>query len=399
MHTYFQASRALSLWLKLVFLFSMQAASSQIMKAGQGGVRALRARMAGAKAVMLSVSRTPKHGSMSKIQANAIMDMLRGIKLTAEDALALSSLVMEIEFAGDDADAILQCIAPAKLEKTSKPKAKMQNYSMISQQLCEKHWEVLMDKAVNIHPKMDVICRAGELRGAHAPSEPSLKMWTSVVLFCHFSIKELMQMSAEDKHGWLECLKKRWSPLVKPPPSEYILCLPSCSADFKVCYPGTYAEAFRDDAPTTCPIDVKHLVELDSSYKCRGGGSAMKWGHASMFGQAAIGRDSHGVFSMSHASTGSAEAILHALAQTLHSSNSHNLLDHLSDGYRRGPPSHAERSLLDSLGHGGNKRALRDSPDSFPPLGNSTEPPWKKASHGARPEDGAAANAAAKPTE
>jgi len=97
----------------------------------KSGVRQLKARMTGAQVVLRTCSSKPRHAAMSRIQANAIIDMCEDLRLSPQEALDVGLFISEIPFAGDDGDAVLQAIAPKSLQ-AKKPRSDMQNYMTLS---------------------------------------------------------------------------------------------------------------------------------------------------------------------------------------------------------------------------------------------------------------------------
>ena len=151
----------------------------------------------------------------------------------------------------------------------------MQDYRAISQTLMQEQWDVLLDPNISFEVKVDLLLSHCKGCGAYAPSEPSIRKWSSILMLSHFSERQRLRLSTGDKVGWRRFVRLAWMPLVRhdQPPADYVKILPASPDDFKALHPKIWSHVFKHSAlPTTCPIDVRELVAMDASNPSRGGG-------------------------------------------------------------------------------------------------------------------------------
>ena len=323
--------------------------------------RQLKARFAAAKVVLETVSGTPRHGPMSSIQANALVDMVKKLELDPQEALDLAGLATEISFSNGDCDTVLESIAPKSIcLARKKDRIVMQNYQTQSQYLTAELWDFLDDPDVSWHAKLDAFLEHAVVCGAHAPSEHSSKMWTSILLLAHIPKQDLMRMCVSEKVTYMNALKKRFQSIVKysKSPTDYVVELPASPLDFKTLHPELFERAFAAGEPATCRVCIRALMQFDSSYNCRGGGS--KNNPATLFG---LG-DLQGGLGALMQLAGWAGCNPTQMEQV---GGGSSLLDRMGAGWRRNGQAPAERSLLDQMGTKPRKVA-RPPTRSFPPL-------------------------------
>jgi hypothetical protein len=148
----------------------------------------------------------------------------------------------------------------------------MQNFCTIADFFTAGEWSVL-DSEGSSQAKLNIICSRAIRLGLRCPSEPTLKLMSSLlVLVVHGA-----QLDGEvDLKGKLDAFKKTWKMLStgEGHPPEYVSTLPASPSDLLRLHTTTYQRAYADGAPVRCPISADDLQRLNNCYRCRG--SAVK---------------------------------------------------------------------------------------------------------------------------
>jgi hypothetical protein len=162
----------------------------------------------------------------------------------------------------------LQLFTPKTTPAASTRRA-MQNFSTIADFFTADEWSVL-DSEGSSQAKVNTICSRAIKLGLRCPSEPTLKLMSSLlVLVVHGA-----QPDGEvDLKGKLDAFKKTWKMLSvgEGHPPEYVSTLPASPSDLLRMHQATYQRAYADAAPVRCPLSDDELQRLNNCYRCRGG--------------------------------------------------------------------------------------------------------------------------------
>ena len=72
----------------------------------------VRARLGAARVLLARVHGAPNHKAVSAIQASAVIEGLRGLKPSAEIAASLTDRILEVNWAEEDTQRVLQALKP-----------------------------------------------------------------------------------------------------------------------------------------------------------------------------------------------------------------------------------------------------------------------------------------------
>lgn len=78
------------------------------------------ARVGAARVMLERAVGTPMHGSLSRIQAAAIMETLRAHTLGAQWSASFAARVLEVAWAGEDGQAVLSALTPSGLQSVGR---------------------------------------------------------------------------------------------------------------------------------------------------------------------------------------------------------------------------------------------------------------------------------------
>jgi len=95
-------------FLHVHFVWCVQATMS-----AETAEQVVRARLGAARVLLERAWGSPTHASVSRIQMAAVVECLRGQKLTAEDAASLLDRVLEIRWTPEDAHSLLAALQPS----------------------------------------------------------------------------------------------------------------------------------------------------------------------------------------------------------------------------------------------------------------------------------------------
>ena len=232
----------------------------------------LRARIAAAKFVLRDRG-SPGHAEQSALQAAAVIELLRGKSITAEDAATLGSSIAKVSWAPVDVDRVLHAIPIVKSSANGR-RRKQQSFEHVLHYGSKSFWDFVQADDSGEDTKLQTIFDLLGALGLRNPSEPCLKFMTS--LWMMLTNKSAgVQLSNMDKMVSLATLKDRWSKfkyrLHEPP--IYLEVLPELPHQFQSQFPSLWEVIFTPTIglPIACPIAIHTLRSLNHSYGCRGG--------------------------------------------------------------------------------------------------------------------------------
>ena len=232
----------------------------------------LRARIAAAKFVLRDRG-SPGHAEQSALQAAAVIELLRGKSITAEDAATLGSSIAKVSWAPVDVDRVLHAIPIAKSSANGR-RRKQQSFEHVLHYGSKSFWDFVQADDSGEDNKLQTIFDLLGALGLRNPTEPCLKFMTS--LWMMLTNKSAgMQLTNMDKMVSLATLKDRWSKfkyrLDEPP--IYLEVLPELPHQFQSQFTSLWEVIFTPTIglPIACPIAIHTLRALNHSYGCRGG--------------------------------------------------------------------------------------------------------------------------------
>lgn len=231
----------------------------------------------GATAIVVKDAQgTQAHEAISKLQAAVLVEMftIAGPQLTAELRSDLSVALTKIPWhINTDVSAVVNSLMPA-VHGHRAPRRALQNYTSLFLYGTETFWNALLSQSHNSLSKLQLICNLGMAMGLRLPSEPTLKIMTSLWCFAVHNHESLMTMTASHKSAYLAHVKATWTSAKAKTgaPANWIEHLPvstlECSRDFPAIFQGMFRGS---ELPVAPPIDVNALMQFDQSYGCRGG--------------------------------------------------------------------------------------------------------------------------------
>lgn len=255
-----------------------------------GTEQVIRARLGAARLLLQRAQGAPNHASLSYIQASAVVEGLRGMKVSAELAASLAERVLEVKFADDDSRRVLAALQPA--EAPSGQRRASQDYEAIVNYATQDSVLMFSFPTPNTHTRppskemltalsapgtgssaqLDIVLRHMLNLGCRCPTENTMKLVTSWWLVCSETPEMLMSMQGATKYSTLRAAKRSFDQLrrLAPAPPAYILRLPHAPSDLFRDHPMLYAAAFGDKSPVALHGDMLSTVRMvDASYTCR----------------------------------------------------------------------------------------------------------------------------------
>ena len=232
----------------------------------------LRARIAAAKFVLRNPG-SPGHAEQSALQAGAVIELLRGKNMTAEDAATLGSSIAKVSWAPVDVDRVLHAIPKAKSSAGGR-RRKQQSFEHVVNYGSKSFWDFVQADDSGEDSKLQCIFDLIAALGLRNPTEPCLKFMTSLWMMLANN-GDVLHLSTTDKMVTLSTLKDRWSKfkhrLDEPP--IYLEVLPELPHQFESQFRSIWTVVFTPTIglPIACPISSNSLRSLNHSYGCRGG--------------------------------------------------------------------------------------------------------------------------------
>ena len=217
------------------------------------------------------------HALVSRTQRLALLDLLRREKgsLTNQIVADLCVAVTRMRWVHED----LAFLQAELMSEKSKPRRDQQDYSSILNYFPEVFWQKNLNPA---EPVGSLVVEAevmefAERLGLRNPQEHSAKLLNSVCMVLGNDKQEYSKWSSATKQVYFRNWKSNFKKKIRYQSSDlYPPTLPQCPSDFKSQFPKLYEDCFGDgNPPIRCPSDALHsIVMMDSSYRCRGHGSA-----------------------------------------------------------------------------------------------------------------------------
>ena len=160
-----------------------------------GFVMALRARLLAAKHVLESPA---ANDELSRIQSAAVLAQLQRDPLTAEQAADLSEHVVEVPWRCNHREMIIAALQ-SRVSAPQASRRKEQDFMTFIDFLSKLTWDIQLDQNVSSTTKMDQLCSALIHLKCPNPSAHTLKLATSLHLFCSIGFEDALSKSRAEK--------------------------------------------------------------------------------------------------------------------------------------------------------------------------------------------------------
>ena len=143
--------------------------------------RILRARLAGAQAVLEKDMCQEARETVSKLQARAISDQLKreGDTMSTDDAVIITETLVKIRFPDHIRDSLLSSIVCSDAKRR-----KQQDFTSFIVFLAASMWTTLLSTSVADTAKMEALALHLILMGCVSPTEPKTKLASSLFHDC-----------------------------------------------------------------------------------------------------------------------------------------------------------------------------------------------------------------------
>lgn len=240
------------------------------------GFRTIRSRLGAARAVLESCKEAT-HAAISSTQSAAVLAMIarHSNGLDAEDRASLTTLAAQVGWHGTDGGPILQSLMPSCAGKPTRPP--MQNFLSFLKCYTEKDWGKLLNDNLSNDARLTTLFFRPFQLSLRFPSEPTFKRFAAVHLTLTEAPEALAAMSVAEKGLALKLLKKAFQQMLgRNPPTPGVLLerLPDTPQELQSQHLTLFREAYGDESPVHCKLDLLKLAEVELPMKCRNTGLA-----------------------------------------------------------------------------------------------------------------------------
>ncbi len=236
--------------------------------------REIRARIGVARLLLQPLVGQQSHAAASRTQAAALIDLVRIATLPVADRATFSELALGVAWHGVDGALVADAFVPS----VTRTRNQMQNYETLHEFFPAVEWERLLNAEVGVTEKLSVVINRLVLLGCRAPSEPTFKYITSMLLVLTESSESLVQVPTAAKAGMMSHLKaefRRWVRLCEAP-VEHITQLPGTPALLAQGHQALFQAAFPTGmVAVPCRVDIRVVYSVALSFRCRGGREAL----------------------------------------------------------------------------------------------------------------------------
>ena len=236
----------------------------------------LLARIGAVRLLLQDMSGSPRHESVSQLQANALeAPVAREQAGLSDDQKAnAAALISQMNWYGHHGLNVLQALAPSGPMAPTRKRAKGQSFLTLMIHITTAGWGRLLEEGVPPSAVQNMlVLRIIRLGGVHA-DENSLKLANSLWMLITMPDR-VESLSYYDKK-YFDDFKTAYHRVAdkSPLPSAYMRELPQTPQDLLASFPTVYHAAFSaqpGDGPAACPLDMRILRDVNASYRCRGG--------------------------------------------------------------------------------------------------------------------------------
>jgi len=234
--------------------------------AAEMAARACKARIGCARLVLADATATTR-SSVSKGQAEALVDLVRRTVFTPGEQADLMSDIESCGFEQSD----LQLIVNSFADMSVKTRRQQQDFGNLLDFFVNSEWQVLSNAAINQNTKVSVLVSRAIALGCRCPTEPCYKTWASLVIALRGSEDgEVLQMGALDKHNLMKVVKSEFKKMKRRAPSDvtYLHKLPPSPSGLPS---DPLMTAYSTEKPIQCPIPTlaADVARHDLSFACR----------------------------------------------------------------------------------------------------------------------------------
>jgi len=234
--------------------------------AAEMAARACKARIGCARLVLADATATTR-SSVSKGQAEALVDLVRRTVFTPGEQADLMSEIKSSGFEQSD----LQLIVNSFADMCEKRRRKQQDFGNLLDFFVNSEWQVLSNAAINQNTKVSILVSRAIALGCRCPTEPCYKTWASLAMALSGSEEGALQMGALDKHNLMKTIKSEFKKMKRRAPSDvrYLHKLPPSPSGLPS---DLLMTAYSTEKPIPCPIPTlaADVARHDLSFACRG---------------------------------------------------------------------------------------------------------------------------------
>ena len=235
----------------------------------------LRARLGASRILLQQHAGKPSFSNISRLQSDAVIQLAKTAvtELSAATRADLVSVVMSVPWSTGHGEAILAVFTPTSPQEVVIRRRRQQCYTpALMSYLTQAEWDILMQLGDH-QCKLECILQALLQLGLRCPSEPTLKMATSLWILCTHDDGQQLALLPAQKTGLHTCVKGRFDAMRRRAldPSDWILVLPQSPQEFERCHSDMWTTRYGLAVPVPPPICIRTLLHLDASYGCRGG--------------------------------------------------------------------------------------------------------------------------------
>ena len=239
--------------------------------------RQLRARLGAAK-IALADKEGEDRRLISKAQVAAVQALCGrepGLPGVLPEARAgLVDFASATNWHSGDLEKVLTCLQAA--EKIVHQRRPMQQFAPgLLGYFTPDEWDSMQFNATkNSEVPQAIVFRRAALLSGRNLSEPSLKLLSSFLLYLAHG-QSASWIANDTKKRFYEQVKRSFKTFVRKhgDPQPYIEVLPNHPDELKERHPQFFDKIYPSQQPTPCRVPLKELMQVDSSYSCRGGGS------------------------------------------------------------------------------------------------------------------------------
>ncbi len=235
--------------------------------------RQIKARLGAAGLVLAQQTDREAHEAISRLQSNAVVELINNAQLTAEARADIAQLVVAVKWAGRDGQHVLGVLTPSEPLPAKVRRRSQQIWCpMLFHYFTEPQWGTLESTTVEPDGKLDLILKTAASLGLRCPTEGSLKLICSLWVHCTHSPDALDQLGHVDKYTLLTYVKRSFDTYRRrlEDPRRYITELPGSTVEYCRAYRNLFDLHYKETNPIPCRIPLESLLALDQSYGCRG---------------------------------------------------------------------------------------------------------------------------------
>ena len=147
----------------------------------------------------------------------------------------------------------------------------MQHFESMHGFLTATEWSIL-SAGCCVNRAVDLVVNRAFMLSCRCPSEPTLKLFASLVIACTNDFDTALNLPPQSKSAIMAMVKSNIKAKARRanPIAEYVELLPADPNLLKEAFPEVYRHAYPAEEPVACNIELPNIIAIKGTFRCMG---------------------------------------------------------------------------------------------------------------------------------